>query len=737
MADKTSKTIETITPRAAQPRAVIKVLRWGLVFGIVLLASGLLGESDRFPFSALLEAGRPGVAWAQADDPTAPTQPVKLVFVHHSTGEAWLADGDGELGKALRDNNYFVSDTNYGWGPVDQDQGSGTIGDHTDIPHWYSWFTGPHRDTYLAALYAESGQHPIASTYSRLATDPGGPNTIILFKSCFLANSELSGNPDDPPAPSADNHSGYTVAEAKRIYLDLLPYFAAHQEKLFVVITSPPMRQADTTPDKAANARAFSNWLVTDWLTGYAYDNVAVFDYYTVLTTNGGSADTNDLGATTGNHHRYRNNAIEHTIDQGTNYAAYGSYDSHPTSAGHRKAVGEFVPLLNIFYHKWQGTGPGSDLSTSTKQVSASQVHIGDRVTYTIALRNTGTISVSALLTDVVPGGLSYIPNTLQASGGAVSASLSPTLRWNGWILTSTPITITYAATVTTNVSQSIVNAADVAPTGYAHLTRTASINVISLLPDLSVSTKQASTSQVHIGDRVTYTIALRNTGTISVSTLLTDVVPGGLNYIPNTLQASGGTASASLSPTLRWNGWILTSAPVTITYAATVTTNISQSIVNAADIAPTGYAHLTRTASINVISLLPDLSVSTKQASTSQVRIGDRVTYTIALRNTGTISVSTLLTDVVPGGLSYIPNTLQASGGSVSASLSPTLRWNGWILTSTPITITYAAVVATDVTQAIVNTATIAPADYTTLARSATIIVNGYVVYLPLIRKN
>jgi hypothetical protein len=39
------------------------------------------------------------------------------------------------LGIALRDNNYFVSDTNYGWGPADQDEGYGTIGDHTDIPH--------------------------------------------------------------------------------------------------------------------------------------------------------------------------------------------------------------------------------------------------------------------------------------------------------------------------------------------------------------------------------------------------------------------------------------------------------------------------------------------------------------------------------------------------------------------------------------------------------------------------
>jgi len=55
-----------------------------------------------------------------------PATPVKLVFIHHSTGEAWLADGHGGIGIALRDNDSFVSDTNCGWGPD-------AIGDTTDV----------------------------------------------------------------------------------------------------------------------------------------------------------------------------------------------------------------------------------------------------------------------------------------------------------------------------------------------------------------------------------------------------------------------------------------------------------------------------------------------------------------------------------------------------------------------------------------------------------------------------
>jgi len=36
-----------------------------------------------------------------------------------------------------------------------------------------------------------------------------------------------------------------------------------------------------------------ANWLVNDWLAGYPYNNVAVFDFYNVLTSNGGNTNTN------------------------------------------------------------------------------------------------------------------------------------------------------------------------------------------------------------------------------------------------------------------------------------------------------------------------------------------------------------------------------------------------------------------------------------------------------------
>lgn len=293
-----------------------------------------------------------GFAYA-AEDPTMPQSPVKLIFIHHSCGENWLSDYHGGLGIELMNNNYFVSDTNYGWGP-------NSIGDRTDIGNWYEWFLGSSSSTYLSALYAENSRN---SDYSRMSTDPGGENEIIMFKSCF-PNSHLGGSPYDQPTVGQNPLRGmdaysqsHTVANAKGIYNDLLTYFATKTDKLFIAITAPPLDEDSTDAQHAANARAFNNWLVNNWLSSYAHNNVAVFDFYNVLTSNGGDVETNDLGWSNGNHHRYRNNKTEHIQTVNYNMSAYPSYpgDSHPTAAGNQKATREFIDLLNIAYNKWKG----------------------------------------------------------------------------------------------------------------------------------------------------------------------------------------------------------------------------------------------------------------------------------------------------------------------------------------------------------------------------------------------
>lgn len=83
--------------------------------------------------------------------------------------------------------------------------------------------------------------------------------------------------------------------------------------------------------------------MVEDWLeeNQYTLKNVAVFDFYNVLTHKDA-------------HHRYINGQIEHIV-KSNNTLAYPSEDDHPSKMGSQKATEEFIPLLNIFYNRWEG----------------------------------------------------------------------------------------------------------------------------------------------------------------------------------------------------------------------------------------------------------------------------------------------------------------------------------------------------------------------------------------------
>jgi len=247
-----------------------------------------------------------------------PNDVVHLVFIHHSTGENWLSDDNGGLGIALSENNYFVSDTNYGWG-------SDSIGDTTDIGNWWLWFRSTNSNIYLDELYNENNQY---STYTRLEDMPSGENEIIMFKSCF-PNSALKGDIDDsipdiesnPLKGEASGSDYHTVSNAKGIYIDVLKYFETRQDKLFIVITAPPL--SDST--YADNARSLNNWLARDWLSDYDYKNVAVFDFFDIL---GGKDNTLDFPTSSG--------------------------DDHPSKEGNLKATEEFIPFLNNAYNIWE-----------------------------------------------------------------------------------------------------------------------------------------------------------------------------------------------------------------------------------------------------------------------------------------------------------------------------------------------------------------------------------------------
>ena len=224
---------------------------------------------------------------------------VNLVFIHHSCGGNWLIDG---LNNELNENGFYAADISYGWREY---------GDMTDTSDWPMWFT----DTVMPLVY---GQHGAISAENAIGP-AAGENTVVMFKSCY-PNSDVGDSMEDEMA----------------IYESLLPYFEAHPDKMFVLVTPPPMQWIS----HPSVTRALCNWLNdrdNGWLSALATDNVYVFDFYNVLT----HPDA---------HHHIVDGQEEHTVVAGADTLYYPSDDDHPSSEGNRKAAAEFIGLLNDWY---------------------------------------------------------------------------------------------------------------------------------------------------------------------------------------------------------------------------------------------------------------------------------------------------------------------------------------------------------------------------------------------------
>jgi uncharacterized repeat protein (TIGR01451 family) len=134
-----------------------------------------------------------------------------------------------------------------------------------------------------------------------------------------------------------------------------------------------------------------------------------------------------------------------------------------------------------------------------------------------------------------------------------------------------------------------------------------------------------------------------------------------------------------------------------------------------------------------------PGPGETTKSASTFTPTYGHVVTYTVVIQNlTAPLTATAYLTDTVPAGLSYVPGTLTATGGTgtYSDAGTPELTWSGMLSPTAVVTVTYITTVTASMPQVITNTATIDVSGYQTITADVTIIANPISLWLPLVSR-
>jgi hypothetical protein len=171
-----------------------------------------------------------------------PSRPPRFLFIHHSTGSGFLDEGN--MRQMLIDSGLDVHDRTYG---------DGWVGDHTDPPDFPVTFTN-HFDDMI------SWDLPDGQKYD-----------IVAFKSCF---------------PASNIASDEQLKQYKDYYATIKSVTSKHPETLFIAFSTPPLVPGDTSPENAARARAFANWLVNDYQTGEP--NLRVYNLFDLLADSSG-----------------------------------------------------------------------------------------------------------------------------------------------------------------------------------------------------------------------------------------------------------------------------------------------------------------------------------------------------------------------------------------------------------------------------------------------------------------
>uniref|UniRef100_UPI000E4AB1E4 DUF7507 domain-containing protein n=1 Tax=Aureibaculum luteum TaxID=1548456 RepID=UPI000E4AB1E4 len=313
-----------------------------------------------------------------------------------------------------------------------------------------------------------------------------------------------------------------------------------------------------------------------------------------------------------------------------------------------------------------------ADLSIA-KAVSTNTPNVGDIVTFTLTVANSGNNATGVTVEDVVPNGYGSV--TAITSGATVTGN---TISWSGLsVTTGSPTVLEFTAQVLATGNYG--NRAEITASGSVDPDSDPSSsfndddytdgdadddesNTVSISPsavsDLSM-TKTVDNATPNVGSNVVFTLTVNNAGpSTATGVQVTDALPTGYTYVSD--NSSGAYVSGTgiwTVPNIPLNG--SESVQITATVNATgVYTNVAE--VTASDNtdpdSTPGDGSGDDYASISTNpSAVSDLSM-TKTVNNATPNVGSNVVFTLTVNNAGpSTATGVQVTDALPTGYTYV----------------------------------------------------------------------------------
>ena len=257
------------------------------------------------------------------------------------------------------------------------------------------------------------------------------------------------------------------------------------------------------------------------------------------------------------------------------------------------------------------------------KTVDKESVKIGDTLTYTISVKNNGDKVAKAIIYDNVPEG------TVLLNKDNNEDENTKKLTWRVTVepgeTENVEFTVRVKAEKGTIKNSAIVNGKT------TNETETGIINI--------TGKKEVNTSEAKVGDTLTYTITLTNSGNATGTVTVTDEIPTGTR-----IKDENTTGYNKATNTMTWSDVeVKAGKSVKLTLEVVVKDDTTDTVRNVAKIDNKEIPEKPETKVANI--------TGTKTVDKTEAKVGDTLTYTIELTNNGNGDGKVTVTDEIPAG--------------------------------------------------------------------------------------